>query len=155
MAVSGPLPNPDRSQVRHANPVHEWTEVDDVPFEGHLLPDRYAVVRGELRTTWPPPAVRWWNAIRRMPHARLWTPADWERAFGTAELVARFHEGESARATEIRLRESEMGVTIEDRRKLRIRYVKPSTASEREQEAGRDPRAGNVVQVDFGSMYGA
>jgi hypothetical protein len=154
MALPGRAPNPDRSQVRHRNPVADWTDVPDVPFEGHLLPQRF-VHRGgaEVKADWPQVTTRWWGVVRRMPHCKLWSASDWEFAFGTAEVHARFSEGTGS-GTELRQREAKMGVQVEDRRKLRIRYVKPSTASEVEAKTGKDPRAGgNVTKVDFG-MYG-
>jgi len=77
-----------------------------------------------------------------MPHCRLWTASDWEFAFDTAALKAKFHESATAStATEIRNRERVLGVTAEYRRDLRIRYIPPT--------ATPDGQAGdNVRSID-------
>ena len=56
-----------------------------------------------------------------MPHCSLWSRADWQFALDTAEVHARFVAG--AGATELRIREKLLGVTLDARRDLRIRYV--------------------------------
>lgn len=156
MAVGGALPKEDRSQVRHRMAVLDWTDVADVPFEGHLLPQRWVTRKGHepVRADWPHATTRWWGVIRRMPHTKLWSPADWEYAFATAEIHARFSEG-GAGATELRIREGNMGVTMEDRRKLRIRYITPSQAAKNEAKAAAKDAApaagGNVIDL---SLYG-
>jgi hypothetical protein len=155
MAVRGALPAEDRSLVRHRNPLAEWDEVPDVPFEGHHLPERWVEVKGEMvRKVWPPPTTRWWGVLRRMPHCRRWAPSDWEYAFATAEVHARFYEGHAGLSTELRLREGNMGMTAEDRRKLRIRYVKPAAPDARESKRSGEGGSGNVVHASFGDMYG-
>ncbi len=135
MPVSGAKPKADRTQVRHRNPVADWTEVPDVPFEdGPELPGRgtnammtieqmasSGVIPGD---DWPPMSKRWWAVIRRMPHAAIWTPADWEFAMATLEIHARTVEGwRGYTGGELRQREKLMGVYMDARRDLRIRYV--------------------------------
>jgi hypothetical protein len=66
---------------------------------------------------------------RRLDDAalRLWSESDWEFAFDTAALKAKFHaEPASALATEMRNREKVLGTTADFRRDLRIRYVDPA-----------------------------
>jgi hypothetical protein len=75
---------------------------------------------------WPSATRRWWRAISRLPHAALWTDADWQFALDTAQLVAAFHAGDHRLAVEIRRRERVMGTTADARRDLRIRYVDAS-----------------------------
>lgn len=75
--------------------------------------------------TWPPATKRWWAAVSRLPHTRLWTEADWQFAMDTAYLVGNFHAGNLKLAIEIRTRERIMGTTADFRRALRIRYVSP------------------------------
>lgn len=60
-----------------------------------------------------------------MPHASLWKDSDWLFVEATLELVAAFYRGAQHRATEIRQREALLGVTADQRRDLRIRYVQP------------------------------
>lgn len=79
---------------------------------------------------WPTPTRSWWAAIGRLPHAVLWTEADWQFALDTAHLVAAFHAGNHRLAGEIRQREAIMGTTRDARRDLRIRYVEVPSEDE-------------------------
>ncbi len=152
MALAGAKPKQDRSQVRHRNPVADWTEVDNVPFEGGPgLPSRgetsevdwaaAGVVPGD---GWPPQTERWWAVVRRMPHAALWTEGDWEFARSTAEVHARtFESWRGYTGAELRQREKLMGLYADARRDLRIRYVEPKGDEDRAAEG-----AANVVQMN-------
>lgn len=144
MGLAGAKPKADRSQVRHRNPVAEWTEVENVPYDGPPLPARrdelsavdevIMSVRNEVRIVdngWPTPTLRWWEAVRTMPHAALWSATDWQFAFLTAEVHARFIEGwKGYTGAELRQRERFMGVYYDARRDLRIRYVEPKPKTE-------------------------
>lgn len=135
MAVGGAKPKEDRSQIRHrVPPTTEWTEVENVPHEGGPdLPTRSTVtgldgvLAGGGSDDWPQSTKQWWRVIRRMPHAKLWTDADWQYAMATAETHARFVEAWKGCVTgaELRQREKLMGVYWDARRDLRIRYVEP------------------------------
>lgn len=131
MGVPGTKPTADRSQVRFKGSVAEWTEVEDVPFsDPPVLPEREVSVNyheaGLVPGGWPDSTLRWWAVICRMPHCKLWSDADWEFAFTTAETHARFAEGwKGASGSELRQREKLMGVYHDARRDLRIRYVEP------------------------------
>ncbi|MUM06217.1 hypothetical protein B5P44_15680 [Mycobacterium sp. CBMA 213] len=111
--------------VHRGKSNHEWTEVDDVPFDGG---PRLTGLRGN-GDEWSDRVRQKWQTWRRMPHCILWTDSDWEYAFDTLELVARFHSGGrtggTGTAQEIRQREAQMGTTVDSRRALRIRYVDP------------------------------
>lgn len=63
-----------------------------------------------------------------MPHARLWTAADWIFATDTIELAAAAFGGDIkvGLAAELRLREKVMGTTWSARQDLRIRYTEPA-----------------------------
>lgn len=139
MAISGAKPKEDRTQIRHRVPPAagaEWVDVDDVPFDGPPLgdrpesaaaaPERPMGLNGEL-AGWPKATLRWWEAVRTMPHAKLWTESEWETARGAAEAHARFVEGWKgcASGAELRQREKALGMTRDSRRDLRIRYVEP------------------------------
>lgn len=157
MAVAGAKPKADREQVRHRNPAAEgteWREVDDVPFGGAPeLPPRDECSStsegrpiGIFADAWPKSTLRWWRAISTMPHCSLWTSADWQYAIDTAEAHARFAEGWKgcASGAELRMRERRLGLTHDDRRDLRIRYVKPKDSDA--------PLPANVIAVDFGEL---
>lgn len=208
MPISGPPPKPKAMRRNRSRPVHDWTEIPDVVFEGGpSLPRRTArklsgdpptpprplghagmalwqriwhaagpdfsatelllnlaemederlalrvqVLRDQdwrdrvaLRALdaqripslaeleravaianpsgWPPPTRAWFKAVGRLPHAALWTEADWQFAVDTAWLVAAFHIGDHRLAGEIRARERIMGTTADARRSCRIRYI--------------------------------
>lgn len=151
MGVPGVKPKEDRSQVRHRARVHEFTEVDNVPFEGGPELTPRSVIADPLLWAeagvvpmegWPPATQRWWNAIRRMPHCTLWSEGDWEFAQLTAEVHARVCEGwKGYTGAELRQREKLMGVYLDARRDLRIKYVEPKPEAE-------DLPAGNVVSMN-------
>lgn len=128
MPVTGRKPKPQGQAVNRNKPVHEWTEIEDVPFEdAPPLPETKP--NGD---PWSSSTLRWWTAISTMPHCKLWSTSDWMFAEHTARLVAAFDAGDYKQATEIRQREKKLGVTADDRRDLRIRYVepKPETSAE-------------------------
>lgn len=128
MPVSGRKPKPEGMAVHRNRPTHDWTEVEDVPFEGGPT-----LVGNErpCRRPWPPWTKSRWAIWRRMPHCVLWTESDWAFAFDTLEIAARFHEntGRMNLAAELRNRERVMGTTADYRRDLRIRYVKPKVVA--------------------------
>jgi hypothetical protein len=159
MAVAGRKPIEDRSQARNRMPAAEgteWREYLDVPFEGGpSLPDRPGAVSKEdphieestpAERGFPAWTLRWWEAIRRMPHCVDWSPADWEFAFAVAEAHARFVEGWKGCATgaELRIKEKALGTTHDARRDLRIRYA-PAPDPDA-------PLPANVTRVDFGEL---
>ena len=124
MPVTGRKPKPPGQAVtRHAQ-THDWVEVEDVPFEdGPGLPDS----RSDGRP-WPGRTRDKWDAWRRMPHAKLWGPAEWDFALDSIELAAQLHEkGAANLATELRNREKVLGTTLDYLRDLRIRYVEAAT----------------------------
>lgn len=121
MPVAGRKPKPDGQKRNRVKPVHDWTEVRDVPFAGRALPDDMKV---------PAATGRWWRAVSTMPHCVLWSESDWQFAFDTAIVAAAFHSGEVKSATELRAREKILGTTVDFRRDLRIRYVDEVADSE-------------------------
>lgn len=145
MALPGVKPNADRSQVRHRNPVADWTEVDNVPYQdGPALPPRAradsiawaeaGVIPGD---DWPAVTEHWWGVVSTMPHAKLWEPGDWEFAAMTAEIHARTAEGwKGYTGPELRQREKLLGLYADARRDLRIKYVEPKSKSKTDTPAG-------------------
>lgn len=136
MSLAGAKPKADRSQVRHRNPVADWTEVPDVPFEGAPeLRDRATggisviEVGAANSSDWPEATRGWWRVISRMPHAKLWTSGDWVFAMDTAEIHARTMEAwRGYTGAELRQREKLLGVYADARRDLRIKYIDPPKA---------------------------
>lgn len=153
MGLPGTKPKEDRSQVRRRNEaVIDWTDVDNVPFLGApKLRDRATDgmsvmdVGAANSSDWPQATKDWWRDISRMPHCVLWGEAEWRFAMDSAEIHARTMEAwRGYSGAEIRAREKLMGMLADYRRDLRIRYVEPKAAGEREQEAD----AGNVVSIN-------
>lgn len=135
MAVSGAKPKPPGEAIpRGQRPVFEWTEVEDIPFTGG--PDLPTLRYNDEK--WPSRCRAKWRAWRRMPHAKLWTEADWDFAYDTIEVAARFYKGAGVTtAMELRQRENLMGTTMDARRDLRIRYIDP-----------KPPKLAAVVNAD-------
>lgn len=133
MAAPGAKPREDRSQVVHHERVHEFDEVPDIPFEGGPeLPPRsnsndpsmWAEAGLIPGADWPLATRWWWDVVRRMPHCVRWTPGDWAFAAATAECHARFSEGwKGYTGGELRQREKLLGLYLDARRDLRIKYV--------------------------------
>lgn len=118
MPIRGAKLKPEaRTRVR---PTFDWTEVQDVPFEGApALPFRHAQSVAD-----------WWADVSTMPHCALWRPGDWRYAIECARLVRKLHNGKGS-AAEVRAREKVMGTTMDARRDLRIRYVENIAEDER------------------------
>ncbi len=119
MPVSGRKPKPTGQARNRMKPVHDWTEVVNVPFDH---PPELPEARADGRP-WPGRTRQKWFAWSSMPHCVMWGSADWDFAFDTLELAAQFHEGAARLATELRNREKVLGTTVDFRRDLRIRYV--------------------------------
>lgn len=138
MPVRGAKPKPEGHSV-HRNPlVHDWTVVQDVPYNGPAP----ALPRD---VKWSAAAKRRWAVIRHMPHAALWGAGDWEAVFDYLRL---FEARKGDPTAELRLRGNELGLTASARLALRIRYVKPDTGPE------PVPVAGVARMDDYRSLYG-
>lgn len=114
MPVAGPKPK--EQHVHRVPPVHEWTEVPNVPYRGR---------RPRLPEDTPQATREWWDDVTRLPHCALWHKGDWRYALDTARVHGAFVSGDMTRAAEVRLRERHMGTTTDALRDLRIRYVEP------------------------------
>jgi len=125
MAKTGPAPK----VVKHGHSGGEWTDVPDAPYTGpgsdRDLPDIPGL-------PWYETTVAWWQIVRQMPHCRLWTEADWIYAIEVAVLKNQIW-GElfggalpANLLSEERQRLALLGLTMEQRRKLGIRYVDPA-----------------------------
>lgn len=105
-------------KLKHANEsttrkvIESMTQLpDDGVIRGHELPDD---------REWPQATQDLWDQLRRSPMAAQWLPADWSHLQDTALLHAKFWEGDSRLAPEIRLRLASFGVTPEARLRLRL-----------------------------------
>jgi hypothetical protein len=124
MARPGPAPN----NRRHGHGGAEMIDVVDMPYTG---PGSDLDLPADGGIAWFAQVRAWWEQVRTMPHCGLWSKTDWLFALETAYLKQDFWQsyfaGElhATKATEIRRREDQMGVTREARRKIGIRYIPP------------------------------
>lgn len=125
--LRGRKAKPAGQAVNRHRPAHDWVEVPDVPFVGPRMPKTQP--NGE---PWPPTARRWWKTISTMPHCVLWQASDWCFVEETLQIVAALSQGQTSLAREVRYREAMLGVTVDSRRNLRIRYVDPAPVQDEE-----------------------
>lgn len=125
VAPRGAKPKPPGQAVTRNPRAYGWIDVDQTPFNGPKLPPRR-----RDGSPWPDGIAAKWRAWASMPHARLWSEADWEYARDAIELAAAaFADGAKIGLwTELRYREKVMGTTWSARQDMRIRYTEPSSA---------------------------
>lgn len=128
MPARGPLPKPADQRIRRNKESGDWREVPNVPFEG----GRELPFEPENNFT-----TLWWDTVRSMPHCSLWSASDWMFAFGTAQVADRFADNPKDFAAELRQREKVLGLTDDDRIRLKIRYV----------DVASDAEGANVAQM--------
>lgn len=146
MPVPGTKPTDGPKRFRGA-PQIEWTEVEDEPFTGPVpvkLPSTRTVDTRDGPTSVPVLAAtkNWWKAVRRMPHCVLWSESDWHFALATALVADTAFRGVTTAAAELRQREKILGTTMDARRDLRIRYVRPGEGDDAKEELESPPRKG-------------
>jgi len=128
---------PSTAPRRNTAPLaHEWVDVVDVPYAGKVPPL-------PAERNWQSLTRSWWRVVSRMPHCVLWTDAEWKYALETAVVADAFYTGAMSVAGELRRRECALGLTMDARRDLRIRYVDPADAPgvSMSTPAASDPRA--------------
>lgn len=123
-------PRAGDSPRHRVKPVHEWTEIENVPFEGEVpvsLPSTYSVSGrdGRERHRFSQMTKQWWASVTSMPHCVLWEYSDWMFALSSAHVAEQAFLGVASAAVELRNREKVLGTTADYRRDLRIRYVDP------------------------------
>ena len=116
MPVVGRVPKPEGQKVHRVQPVYDWLEVPDKPYDGP---------RPEIPADLSDMTRAWWDAVSSMPHCVLWTDTDWAFAVATAVIADAALAGGVGAATELRNREKIMGTTLDFRRAIRVRYVDP------------------------------
>jgi hypothetical protein len=126
MALTGPKPKPEDQRRNQNRPNIDWIQVVDVPYTGPVP---------ELNGSPPAFTKRWWSIVSRMPHCILWDDADWLFAVETAQVHTAWVRSKfgASQAIELRQREKQLGLTWENRRDLRIKYIE--AAAEEQTEA--------------------
>lgn len=123
MGASGQRPSMDASARRNRGEAKAWTEV---PGQLYTEGRARSLPGGEL--VWCTQTRAWWDALRTMPHCRLWSESDWQFAATTALLHQEIWTAETdpgAKLTELARRERYLGFTYEARSGMRIRYTEP------------------------------
>lgn len=138
-------PGPAAKAVKHGHGGADVIDVPNIPYTGpgsdRDLPDIPGL-------PWYPQVEAWWEVVRVMPHCILWSASDWLFSIETAQFkncaVGELYGGAlpTTLVTEIRRREDMMGVTMEARRKLGIRYIDVEPA-----EAEMPAEDGNVKDI--------
>ena len=127
MAIPGRKPNenavnrnPSRVQVR---------EYADVPFAGPWpveLPGERTIItkEGQIQVPLQAATVRWWNEVKRLPHAVDWDESTWGSYCDVAvNVVDAENCGIATAVAQRRAWEKEIGKTAEQRRDMAITYV--------------------------------
>lgn len=141
MAVPGRTPS-DKSVTRHASRV-ESREFLDVPFEGPWpleLPVTRTIITRDGQEVIPlqDATFRWFDEVKRLPHAVAWDEAMWGFVVDTAvNVVDSANCGVASAMVEQRQREAgEILKTAESRFKARMVYRKPAELAEVVDSAG-------------------
>lgn len=112
------------------------------------------VVDGEpkrYRFAWPARTRTWWKKWGESPQAGSFTATDWDYLLDTALLHARYWQGETGVAGELRLRIAKFGATPEDRARLRMSFAEPDVGEQKPAPAsGARSRFGDLRVVEGG-----
>jgi hypothetical protein len=126
MAGHGPPPkDPTKRVRRNADPMPSTALAGDGMVRGPALPVGFE---------WPDATRIWWDTWRRSPQSQVMGETDWAFLLDTAVLHARFWDGDTDVAGELRLRVAKFGATPEDRARLRMQIgeaEKPKPRSRR------------------------
>ncbi len=127
MAGKGQAPKPtDQKLGRPNGKPDEPTRITFEPVTGPDLPET---------VDWHPQTRLWWDSLRFSPLAELLMDADWQFLIDTAMVHHQFWTtGHSNYASELRLRVAKIGVTPEERRRLRVEATEASPEPEQEQD---------------------
>lgn len=121
MAGRGPAPK-DAATRRRRNVAPPPTIVEsDNEIRGPELP---------IAVDWPEATEDWWQTWRTSPQAQTMTATDWSFLLDTAVLHAKFWNGDTSVASELRLRVAKFGATPEDRMRLRLQVTEPPKPAE-------------------------
>lgn len=132
MAGRGPAPKDPAKRARRNSDPNALRVIAAEPVEQPDLPTFEVEKDGELTEfVWPARTVDWWRMWRDSPLAAEFTSTDWSELLDTALLHAKFWTGNSAVASELRLRVAKFGATPEDRARLRIQFAAADEADEK------------------------
>lgn len=128
-AIPGRKAN-EKSVNRNASRV-ELREYRDVPFAGPWpveLPETRTIItkNGAELIDLQPATVRWWEEVKRLPHAVDWDESTWGTYADVAvNVVDAENCGIATAIAQKRAWEKEIGKTAEQRRDMGIVYTEP------------------------------
>ena len=137
MAGRGPAPkDPSRRARRNAGP--ELRVIEAEPASQPELPTFLIEQDDDLMEfVWPAMTQQWWAMWGESPLAPEFTASDWSFLLDTAVIHAKFWNGSTTAAAELRLRVAKFGATPEDRARLKITFAQAEAA-----DAGRSQPRG-------------
>ena len=125
MAGRGPQPKDPAKRARTNRDPVPLRIIEAEPVRQPSLPD-FTVTDSEgveSPFVWPEITVRWWAMWGSSPLSADFTETDWAFLMDTAVLHARYWQGDTKVAGELRLRVAKFGATPEDRARLRITFA--------------------------------
>lgn len=119
MAGRGPAPKDPQKRVRRNSDPVALRVIHADPVSQPGLPEEFE---------WPERTREWWRMWDESPLSSDFTQTDWDFLLDTAVLHARFWNGDTSVAGELRLRVAKFGATPEDRARLRITFAQADEA---------------------------
>ncbi len=127
MGGRGPAPK-DPGHRRRRNTGSGFDELPAEGYTGDFPPLGRSYRVGRDRRKFLASTQAWYLAWARSPMATRFESTDWLRLHMVAPLLDQFHRGEGnmpALANEIRLCESGLGATVNDRQRMRMHVAPP------------------------------
>lgn len=124
MGITGPNPKDPAKRARTNAPTFETVELshEAAPRKARALPGSKGFTAATRRR---------WRMWATSPQAALFLETDWLTLERLAKLWDAFERGDMGVASEIRLTESKLGATTEDRLRLRWRLAENRAVEER------------------------
>lgn len=135
MAGRGPAPRQSRSRRRDtaAREAEMATVLDDGDVHGPELPEDVLPDGQE----WHPQTRALWSSLRRSPLLAEESPVGWQFLIDTALVHhTMWTKGRWEFASEVRLRLSKVGATLEDRMRLKVQIKSASDPAAASRSAG-------------------
>lgn len=141
MAGRGPAPKDPSQRARRNADVIPMRVIHAEPIEQPDLPefDISIEIDGRMvsqKFQWPERTRQWWEMWGDSPLSAEFTATDWSELLDTAMLHARFWNGDTKLAAELRQRVAKFGATPEDRARLRIQFAAANEADARQPSGG-------------------
>jgi hypothetical protein len=137
MAGRGPAPKPADKRARRNKDPQALRVIEAEPQTQPKLP---------TSVKWHPQTRKWWAMWKASPLSDGYTANDWSELMDTALIHNAFWSGQTALASELRLRVAKFGATPEDRARLRITFAQANEAD------GTKPQASKPSRRTYGDL---